>query len=236
MSLKQEKEPTAKNTNFDYLLISLYLVILSFFILLNNLSEVNNKKSDAITDKIRREFDGKNIVGKFTNSFRDSKDSAIYLGEDRVDLWVVISNYLYNLQEQLSFVVKPPLKSDPEDKMVLEFLQTGLFNQYGLLNKRAEAMIAELNNIIVNNNSQDKVSFEVILGFSYFNYPEVNNEKINAAKLKEINILNEIKKRFNRNINVKTVYYDNIESINNSQNLHTKNNRIILVIHFNRLL
>ena len=61
MEIYEEKEPVKENHGTLYLTISVFLVILSFFILMNSISTANNQKTADITNSLKREFVDKKL-------------------------------------------------------------------------------------------------------------------------------------------------------------------------------
>jgi hypothetical protein len=60
------KSKETDQTGFKYLLVSLFLAVLAFFILLNSISIINQEKTEDILEKVREEFSGDNFISKFT--------------------------------------------------------------------------------------------------------------------------------------------------------------------------
>ncbi len=87
------KEPS---DGFKYLIVSLFLILLSFFILLNSLALKNKKKTEEVLTNVRYEFVGKDLKTKLNI-------------EDKAD--IAAGSKIFGLKEKMENILRKELSS-----------------------------------------------------------------------------------------------------------------------------
>ena len=156
---KQNKSDKTDETGFRYLMVSLFLAVLSFFIVLNTISEINQRKTKDVLENVREEFSGRNFLRRlklFQQKREKQGDGANYIG-----IKELVKSYL----QQNRFITKPKYSDFGkflEIHIGLEhFYKTG--NIYP--KKSSISFIEQLGTLLKEYVSEDE--YEVYLVFPY---------------------------------------------------------------------
>lgn len=95
MKAQKEIKTQGADVGFRYLLVSLFLAVLAFFIVLNSLSVINKEKENEFFDKVQEEFVGGNLENKF-KIFIKKKQKKSGGSDNLINIKDVIKDFLVN--------------------------------------------------------------------------------------------------------------------------------------------
>lgn len=140
---------------YRYLLISLFLLLLCFFVMLNSVSDKNNKKAKNLSEHVRYEFAGKDLKDKV----RSFKNSGSIVGSYKV----------FGIRENLEkFLVKNRYEETDVsqfDKYLTFSLRNTLvfFDNEENLKYTGINVLREVSKLLYNYNKYGNLSVEVII-------------------------------------------------------------------------
>lgn len=94
MRITQENKSQDADVGFRYLLVSLFLAVIAFFIVLNSISQVSKVKTEEFFDKVQSKFVGDNLASKFKIlTYKNKKSGG---SKKTINIKDVIHDFLVN--------------------------------------------------------------------------------------------------------------------------------------------
>lgn len=169
MDFLEEKEVKANKDGVNQMNVSVFLALLSFFIVLNFISTNNDNKSSNLKQSLKQEFKQKKLSEEFTNIRRDYETS---FGDASYNFKDVINNFLDTQKN----IVEVNLKESKSHYLLDIDINRFFGSENNIRRVGAENFIKNLNSLLSNNRLRDTSKAKVVL------FAEAENKYDIAAK------------------------------------------------------
>ncbi len=157
MEIPEPTEINKENHGTLYLTISVFLVILSFFIMLNAISSNNSQKNRDITKSVVHEFTGKDLKQKI--QLFDKNKYEVKPVQSPLDFKDIITSFTDSQQKNVS----PVLSESPSNYTISVKINNVFGPDSPDVRLPAEAFLTSLNNYISLNRKTPEATAKLVL-------------------------------------------------------------------------